>query len=389
MSDKVAVRERKDPDSWRQCRGSIRCKLLPPLSPPSLAAAVTRTAVGEPEEARDGAKGGVRSVKLPGTPHAAHRDGCCEFCGLNILNRKEMRSHLRRLLHSPIAECDAGELAAQTEDSLALLLGPLWRVECVYLFDAMDDDLVDGEGGSGHEGRPASLTCRGVAHHNCLAWAGLLHRFSDSSAPPSAFSLSSTLPHDTPSRPSLLPAAAAALSPTHCTVPFPNLSTPINAHGLDYIAKWQQLALVLLGRQQNSAERFLPRGPFQPSRNTCDLCCTAASPSTASSTAASPLGWVSYLGQRPCSAAARGDSTCRLHFHFPCALLAGAAACVVFGLDEPANLLPPSEGVELQPVDRSSASGGGRADRASTVEVWCGPCRAENERRRKRRRTSK
>ncbi|EPY15550.1 hypothetical protein STCU_11936 [Strigomonas culicis] len=77
---------------------------------------------------------------------------------------------------------------------------------------------------------------------------------------------------------------------------------------------------------------------------------------------------------RPCERAAR----CGRHFHFSCALLAGADRCLVVGLEDYDTAL---DAVPLDGEAPAAAAGGEKRRRAEPVEVWCGECHRRERRR--------
>ncbi|KAG5481490.1 hypothetical protein LSCM1_05507 [Leishmania martiniquensis] len=373
--------------SWRRGGGVIHCTLTPP------AARLLAREGGVAEGAALTAASRRPFLSTGTTASLWHRFGCCVLCGLDVVERTAVRHRLHRLLRSPTAHCDPAELAEQTEESLSLLLGPLWGVRCevqIHCTNSVRARVSEGEGEyattkldavqvknpcrGGNETTASHVT--GVAHHNCLAWAGLLDLFTNTSV--EDHSTAAAAAED------LAPATTASL---HMTVPLQDPLDVLAAHASGRVARWQLLAATLWHQQQwePSAERELrerieasvggtAKGPLMTSH--CALCESGATPS------ASDSRFFSFgAGLRTCEGTVRGESSCGQQFHYPCALLAGASACLVFGLEDEHNLL--AAGADECIRDRNA--GERRSRLGLPVEVWCGACHERHEARRRRR----
>ncbi|KPA76108.1 hypothetical protein ABB37_07880 [Leptomonas pyrrhocoris] len=324
-----------------------------------------------------------------------HRSGRCVLCGLDVVQRSVVRRRLHSLLHSPFAQCDPAELAAQTEDGVSLLLGPLWGVRCAvdtratpsasapssaavytstegtpWAAESVHSDADASDVGPPRR-RATPTTLRAVAHHNCLAWAGLLDVYTDTA---------------------LAVEDAAAAVPTTTTVL--QLTVPLQdpfelyaSHTSGRVARWQLLAATLWHRHHHpppADSEGEVEGPAASVRDAaalphCALC--AATPKLARP-ASSPSSWGELfgVGLRTCAGTARGESSCGLQFHYPCALIAGAAACIVFGLEEADNVLRTADGACVCDAPRGEAG-----KEPPAVEVWCGPCHARHASRKRAR----
>lgn len=251
--------------------------------------------------------------------------GCCVLCGLDTTDHEQTRGFLLSLLNSTTAHCEAGELADLTEGALEAMLGPLWGVVIA----------ADGEA----ESAP-SLAVR--AHHNCLAWVGLLPEDASGRHRKGAFTSS------------LAEGGARAEEEGAFVVSVPatlgpalvSLTANLFRKAEDTAAEGEsavQLACAVCRRTEafSVAVRVLT-----PSSSHTDSAATAVAslPPT--------------LGLRRCQATAASPVCSRQPraFHLPCALLAGADVCLVLGLDAEDSL-------------------------TDGVEVWCGACRRKKRRR--------
>jgi hypothetical protein len=397
---------------WRRGHGVVHCSLIPPAV--RVQAAVRAKQEEGDGDATEGVKVGGRGrpqrttettktgrtsrggdVKLAATTSAAlstwettrlHRSGCCVLCGLDVVQRGMVRHRLQRLLHSPAAQCDPTELAAQTEDGLSLLLGPLWGVcgtvdtqaaastptSKDYAFTAA---ASCGTGwGEGRVGGDAK-TLRAVAHHNCLAWAGLLDVYTDTS------------PHDVEAE----EGAAIMVAPTstsvlRMTVPLADPFALVAAHTSGRVACWQLLMASLWHTNHSphpcheDATDDDDGGRSSVSGSPHCVLCT--NPTTMPAPPSSAVAMTDFFGAglRTCEGTERGESSCGRHFHYPCALLAGAAACLVFGLEDDDNVLTASQDGTC--VRNTKAESG---KPTHPVEVWCGPCHERHKTRRRSR----
>ncbi|KAG5481797.1 hypothetical protein LSCM4_06872 [Leishmania orientalis] len=372
---------------WRRGQGVIHCTLTPP------AARLLAQEGGVDTGAASAAASQRSLVSTDATASFWHRCGSCILCGLDVVERTAVRQRLHRLLQSPTAHCDPAELAAQTEESLSLLLGPLWGVRCEVQsnsssstqarvsksegeYTTAEFDAVQGRYPccGGDEATAGHFT--GVAHHNCLAWAGLLDFFTNTSIEDLAAAAAAAV--------DLVPSTTALL---HMTVPLQDPVEVLAARTSGRAARWQLLAATLWHIQQReaSAESDLRQwietsgggaaeGPLMAPH--CALCEGGASLS------ASDSRFFSFgAGLRTCEGTERGESSCGQSFHYPCALLAGASACLVFGLEDERNVL--AVGADRCVRDRN---GGERcSDLELPVEVWCGVCHERHEARRRRK----
>ncbi|KPI85282.1 hypothetical protein ABL78_5649 [Leptomonas seymouri] len=391
--------------SWRYGQGVVHCSLIPP-------AVRLRVAAHEKQRKktnRSGADWGenVPNVALtPGwSPRGSnrttasssvsesleavevtrlHRCGCCVLCGLDVVQRNAVRRRLQDLLHSPFAQCDPAELAAQTEDGLSLLLGPLWGVSCVVDTQGLlpapalcttgtyistggardpaecghgDVDVADS--GLPPQRRAVPVPLRAVAHHNCLAWAGLLDLYTDTSLE--------------------VEGAANASVPTTTTVL--QLTVPLQdpfelcaSHTSGRVARWQLLAAALWHQRHYQQAKLEVEAGLGHAAATphCALCEAPPTPLRLSAGRA-----IFGVGLRTCEGTERGESSCGRQFHYPCALLAGASACLVFGLEDSGNVLRAADGACACHAQGVVERGG------HPVEVWCGPCRERHESRRR------
>ncbi|KAG5482138.1 hypothetical protein CUR178_05995 [Leishmania enriettii] len=368
---------------WRRFQGVIHCTLIPP------AARFLAREDGVDTGAAPAAASRRSLVSTDATASFWHRCGCCVLCGLDVVERTAVRQRLHRLMQSPAAHCDPAELAAQTEESLSLLLGPLWGVRCEVQshsssstqarvsksegeYTTAEFDAVQGQYPcrGGDEATAGHFT--GVAHHNCLAWAGLLDFFTNTSIEDLAAAAAVDL----------VPRTTALL---HMTVPLQDPVEVLAARTSGRAARWQLLAATLWYIQQReaSAESELRQcietsggGAAEGPQMTphCALCEGGALPS-ASDSRFFPFG----AGLRTCEGTERGESSCGQSFHYPCALLAGASACLVFGLEDERNIL--AAGADRCVRDRSG--GDYSSDLELPAEVWCGICHKRHEERRR------
>ena len=407
---------------WKRGLGVVRCTLIPPavrleaareekqvkqaveFSSDGNATNVEAEDAGRDEQTRRRAPS-LSTLLTSGEETRVHRAGRCVLCGLDVVHRPSVRHYLQRLLHSSFARCDAAELAAQTEDGLSLLLGPLWGVHCVvdprapssgsssvlstsvprvgvYTSSENSHDLrawisrdredrltssvantAAAETASHHH--PSLTTLHAVVHHNCLAWSGLLDVYTDTSAEA-----------DT---------ATAATMPTttmllRLTVPLCDPFELAASHASGRVARWQLLAATLwhLHHTPKTAEE-IGAAEVRSCRATphCALCATSASAS-----ASSAQGDLFGVGLRACEGTERGESSCGRQYHYLCSLLAGASACLVFGLEDARNVLA-SAGAACH-CDGAHAEGG---QHGRPVEVWCGLCHNRHESRQRSRQT--
>ncbi|TPP51667.1 Core histone H2A/H2B/H3/H4 family protein [Leishmania donovani] len=286
-----------------------------------------------------------------------HRFGCCALCGLDVVQRTAVRQRLQRLLRSPTAHCDPAELAMQTEESLSLLLGPLWGVCCEVQehstnitqspaptcegeYTTTELDAVQGSYCCPCRGEVTAHHFTGVAHHNCLAWAGLLDVFTNTSL--------EDLPAAAAAGVYFIPSTTALL---HMTVPLQDPLEVLTARTSGRVARWQLLAATLCHMHQRDADE---ESELWQRFKTSD-----------GSGAEGPL----------MTGTERGESSCGQQYHYPCALLAGASACIIFGLEDEHNVLDASANTPVR--DRSA--GGKRGGLELPVEVWCGPCHERHE----------
>ncbi|CAD2221748.1 hypothetical protein AGDE_13764 [Angomonas deanei] len=257
-----------------------------------------------------------------GTTHASlHLGGDCVLCGLNIMDRTSVRRYLKSLLKSPTSDCSSDSLSTVTEAQLGALLGALWEVQCCMV----------------ERGR-STVYCTSLAHHNCLAWASLLHTYT------------SCLFHEQ---------TRFTTDVVQYSLYIPPLQS-IQPHSLTVL---QKLTLFLT---QSSNHSFLQAatGAAPPPDQVCYICgrnqITQQLP---------------YTALQPCC---HYDQCGRL-FHYPCALLAGEKSCVVFGLQErdAENKNVPLDGETTTTVEK-------KRPRLEPVELWCGPCYREGHKRTKK-----
>ncbi|CAJ1987814.1 Zinc finger C3HC4 type (RING finger) containing protein [Leishmania donovani] len=378
---------------WRRGRGVIHCTLTPPAA--RLLARQAGVADGAGREKTEAVSKTASSWSVASADTAAsfwHRFGCCALCGLDVVQRTAVRQRLQRLLRSPTAHCDPAELAMQTEESLSLLLGPLWGVCCEVQehstnitqspaptyegeYTTTELDAVQGSYCCPCRGEVTAHHFTGVAHHNCLAWAGLLDVFTNTSL--------EDLPAAAAAGVYFIPSTTALL---HMTVPLQDPLEVLTARTSGRVARWQLLAATLCHMHQRDADeeselwqRFKTsdgsgaEGPLMTVR--CALCEDGA-PLLVPNSPSFPFG----AGLRTCEGTERGESSCGQQYHYPCALLAGASACIIFGLEDEHNVLDASANTPVR--DRSA--GGKRGGLELPVEVWCGPCHERHEVRRRR-----
>lgn len=378
---------------WRRGRGVIHCTLTPPAA--RLLARQAGVADGAGRAKTEAASTAASSWPAVSAGTAAslwHRFGCCALCGLDVVQRTVVRQRLQRLLRSPTAHCDPAELAMQTEESLSLLLGPLWGVCCEVQehstnsarsrvptcegeYTTTELDAVQGSYCCPCRGEVTAHHFTGVAHHNCLAWAGLLDFFTNTSL--------EDLPATAAAGVYFVPSTTVSL---HMTVPLQDPLEVLAARTSGRVARWQLLAATLCHAHQRDADAESElwqraqtsggsgaEGPLMTPR--CALCEDGA-PLLASNSRSFPFG----AGLRTCEGTERGESSCGQQYHYPCALLAGASACVIFGLEDECNVLDPSANTPVR--DRSA--GGRRSDLELPVQVWCGACHERHEARRRR-----
>lgn len=281
------------PSAWRHTRGQARLQ----FAPPSCVAALS-----------------------PSLDLAAP----CILCGLCLDDRPGMRRYLAALRGRPQAACDPVELTEHTAASLAALLGPVWGVQCEPLA-ANQPRQSTSHLPSRKRGRlpstPPRVGRRGVtvpAHHNCLAWAGVLPSQVDAC----------TMAYYSPDRPG---ADSAITSFTITLQPW----TSLDPHATQAASVRQLLAVLLLNTNSQSPPPSVGEWRAQG----CAVCGRLDQSGLP-------------IGLRQCEAAGRGRNSCIRVFHFLCALLAGPTACVVWGLED-------------------------CPDSAPSVEVWCGPCESQ------------
>ncbi|CAG9572254.1 conserved hypothetical protein [Leishmania major strain Friedlin] len=373
---------------WRRGRGVIHCTLTPPAA--RLLARQSVVADGAGRGKTEAASKTASSSSAASADTAAslwHRFGCCALCGLDVVQRAAVRQRLQHLLRSPTAHCDPAELAMQTEESLSLLLGPLWGVCCEVQehstniaqsqvstcegeYTTTELDAVQGSYCCPCRGEVTAHHVTGVAHHNCLAWAGLLDFFTNTSL--------EDLPAAAAAGVYFVPSMTASL---HMTVPLQDPLGVLAARTSGRVARWQLLAATLchmhqrdadeeseLGKRVQTSGESGAEGPLMTPR--CALCEDGA-PLLASNSPSFPFG----AGLRVCEGTERGESSCGQQYHYPCALLAGASACIIFGLEDECNVLDASASTPVR--DRSA--GGKRRGVERPVEVWCGVCHERHE----------
>ncbi|KAG5508162.1 hypothetical protein JKF63_05416 [Porcisia hertigi] len=380
---------------WGRGNGVIHCSLIPPLALllAQQGGGITDDASGANTEAPLTAAASQPRAFTDTASPTWHRSGCCALCGLDVVQRTAVRQRLQQLLRSPTAHCDPTELALQTEESLSLLLGPLWGVRCeIQVSDSKGTHahVLTGEGEyttmeldsvqEAHFGRNGVTghLCTGVAHHNCLAWAGLVDVFTDTSL--ENLSGATAAPGV-----NLVPGTTVSL---HMTVPLQNPLEVVAAHTLGRVARWQLLAATLWDIQKREVnaedEPGQPPRTFSGGGGTegplvarhCALC-----ESDASLVDSTFLQFSLGAGLRTCEGTERGEGRCGQRYHYPCALLAGASACLVFGLEDERNVLAAS----ADPCVRDRNTGGAPRSLGLPVEVWCGVCHERHEARRRRK----
>lgn len=242
--------------------------------------------------------------------------GVCVLCGLDPLDLSGMKATLLRWLKAAPRSFHKDTIQYATASSFSRLLGPLWVVRSCY---------------GAHPSSTAGSEVDYPAHQNCLVWAGWLPaetRYTDDEdvhvtiralgEAPSVLGLES----------------AAAVTEQSAT------TTSFSAAATSRLEKLWAAAVAsanssVASRKESSAH--------------CCLCTSAASPPSPSP---SPL-LDTDAGLLPCSGG------CGKLAHFPCAILAEASACVVYGL-------PSSSG--------SNDSDNSTPPRAA-VEWCCGKCR--------------
>ncbi|CCW63970.1 unnamed protein product [Phytomonas sp. EM1] len=276
--------------------------------------------------------------------------GPCVCCGLELTDRDGMRGYLTTLLRSRRAACEAAELHGLTEDHFAAMLGPNWRLQCRRGGGEAGMAAAAMTGARGGVGE--LLGAEGTAHHNCLIWSGLLAGVDVSYTTQLYDAVSERLPERIESGPTTGAGVDEGASacywarafPSHPVVHvFSDLSGPEGAGAREtpHDEAARRLAAILLSIPcQMTSPNVRGEG--------CRTRCCAVCGRGASQGSGGPV-----LGLRRCEAATRASPRscrrrCCKYFHFPCALLAGAGACVVYGVDE---------------------------GRAEGVEVWCGACR--------------
>ncbi|GET87584.1 hypothetical protein, conserved [Leishmania tarentolae] len=377
---------------WRRGQGVVHCILTPPAA--RLLAQHAGAADGVDRSKTENASTATPLWSASTDPAASfwHRLGCCVLCGLDVVQRTSVRQRLQQLLRSPTAHCDPAELAIQTEETLSLLLGPLWAVCCEVQPHSTDiaqsrDLMGDGEYTTtefnavqesyccGCRGEAAAHHLTGVAHHNCLAWAGLIDFFTNTSFE----DLSAAAAVGA----RFVPRTTASL---HMTVPLQDPLKVLTAHTSGRVARWQLLAATLWHMHQlDAGEESEPwrgvktcggsggEGPLMPP---CCALCEGGPRPLASSSRSFSFG----AGLRTCEGTERGESSCGQQYHYPCALLAGASACIVFGLEEECNIMGASADIPV--VSRNA--GGKRSGLRLSVEAWCGVCHERHKAHRRR-----
>ncbi|AIN97063.1 hypothetical protein LPMP_170250 [Leishmania panamensis] len=369
---------------WRRGQGVIHCTLTPPAA--RLLARQARVAA-RPGEIQMEATSSTAPSRFGASTDTVgsflHRSGCCALCSLDVVQRTAVRQRLQRLLRSPTAHCDPAELAAQTEESLSRLLGPLWGVCCAVQgrsnnsartrvppsgeeYATTELDATQGEHRCCGRDVVTAHHTAGVAHHNCLAWAGLLDFFTDTSREDLSGAAAAGV--------NLVPGTTASL---HMTVPLEDPLEVLASHTSGRVARWQLLAATLWHKQRREvgAEGKPPQyvktsgggsteGPLMTPH--CALC-EGDTSLVASNSRSLTFGG----GLRAC------EGSCGQQFHYPCALLAGASACLVFGLDDEHNVLAASASGCVRDRSANEKCRG----RGPSVEVWCGICHERHKSR--------